>query len=161
MKGFLRSRTCAAAAAASSLILLASAGAQPTAQIYVYVQHESPVHSWFPVWCDGVLVAKIKPGRFFVINVAPGQHEISEEKGVPTFVKVRPGNKAFVRLEWRYGEPGGSALPVWEEVSQSAAHNDMTRLAYIDADKAVSKLVPRSEPRELPRLMRRGESDDD
>jgi hypothetical protein len=160
MRGFWRSRIYAAAIAVSSLMSLSFAGGRPTTQVYVYVQHESPVRSWFPVWCDGVLVAKIKQGRFFIINVEPGRHEISEEKGVPAFVDVRSGKKAFVRLEWRNGELGGPALPVWEEVTQSAAHDDMIYLGYIDADKVVSKLVPSTEPREAPRLRRRGNSND-
>ena len=160
MRGFWRGRIYASVITLSCLISLSFAGGQPTTQIYVYVQHESPARSWFPVWCDGVLVAKIKQGRFFVINVTAGKHEIIEEKGVPVFVDVRSGKKAYVRLEWRNGELGGPALPVWAEVTQSAAHRDMLYLAYIDADKVVSKLVPNTEPREAPSLRRRGESGD-
>lgn len=149
----------AAIIAAASLMLLPATRAQTLTQVYVYVQQETPARSWFPVWCDRVLVAKIKRGRFFVINVAPGRHMVSEEKGVPVFVEARPGKRVFVRLEWRNGELPGPAIPVWEVVPQSTARDDMIYLTYIDADKALSKSVPKTEPRALPHLMRRGEID--
>jgi hypothetical protein len=154
-------RKIAATTLASSLMLLPSRGAETPTQVYVYVQEETPARSWFPVWFDGVLVAKIKRGRFFVINAAPGRHMLSEERGVPVFIEARPGKKIFIRLEWRNGELPGPAIPVWETISQRGAHDDMLSLTYIDADKAISKSVPKTEPRESPHLMRRGDTNDD
>ena len=152
-------RTSAAIIVALSMAFVASTGEQNLTQVYVYVQHETPARSWFPVWFDGVLVAKIKRGRFFVIDASPGRHMVSEEKGVPVFIDVRAGKEVFVRLEWRNGELPGPALPVWDIVSQATAHNDMLLLAYIDADKAISKSVPKADSRKPPPLRRRGESD--
>jgi hypothetical protein len=86
---------------------------------------------------------------------------LSDEKGVPVFVDARSGKKSFVRLEWRNGAVGGPALPVWEVVPQSVARGDMIYLTYIDADKAVSRSVPKSNPRTPPQLKRRSRPDAD
>ena len=142
-----------------ALTLSQPAWAEQLARIYVYVQQETPARSWFPVSCDGVVVAEIKRGRFFAINVAPGRHMVSEEKGVPVFVEARAGRDSFVRLEWHI-EVGQSAIPVWETVARSGAHDDMLSLTYIDAGRALSKSVPKRDPRGPPRLSRRQEADD-
>jgi hypothetical protein len=158
MRG-LRMRAMAGAAVFLSLALTGSARAGKLAEVFVYVQHYTPARSWFPVHFDGVMVAKIKRGRFFVINTSPGRHIVSGKKGVPVFVDSRPGTKVFVRLEWENGVLGGPALPVWEVVDHATAHNDMLLLAYIDADQAISKSVPKIDPRKAPPLRHRGESD--
>ncbi len=71
-------RKNAAIVVACGLLLVPSSGAEALTQVYVYVQQETPARSWFPVWFDGVVVAKIKRGRFFVINAAPGRHTVRE-----------------------------------------------------------------------------------
>lgn len=142
-----------------STILTVSARAAKPAEVFVYVQHYTPARSWFPVRFDGVVVAKIKRGRFFVINAPPGRHMISGKKGVPVFVDTRPGKKVFVRLEWRNGVLGGPLLPAWEVADPATAHNDLLLLGYIDADKAISKSVPKTDPRTRPPLRHRGRSD--
>lgn len=135
------------------------ARADDSARIYVYVQDATPAHSWFPVWCDGKVVAKIKHGRFFVINVPPGRHMLSEEKGVPVFVDAKSRQKFFVRIDWRIlmDEP---AIPVLQVMDAATAHNDLLYLSYIDPVQSLSKLVPKSEPRDEPQLRRRGQADD-
>jgi hypothetical protein len=142
------------------LMPLPSPLAQGPARIYVYVQIETPARAWFPVSCDGTVVAKIKRGRFFAINVAPGRHMLSEEKGVPVFVDVRSGQESFVRLNWHI-EVGKPAIPVWEVVTWPAASSDMIYLTYIDAGKVLSKSVPKKDPRGPPRLTRRQASNDE
>jgi hypothetical protein len=136
--------------------------AQGLGQIYVYVQRETPAHSWFPVSCDRSVIAKVKRGRFFAINVAPGRHMISDEKGI-AFIDVPSGGKVFVSLEWRNGERGGPAIPfpVWSVVHPLAASRDMMYLTYIDTDKVLSKWVPKTDPRKLPslQLQRRSTTD--
>ena len=149
-------KTAAAAMVALSLALVLPLRAENFTQVYVYVQHETPARSWFPVRFDGIVVAKMKQGRFFVINASPGRHMVSGKEGVPVFVVLRPGNKVFVRLEWRNGDLPGPALPAWEIVSQATARNDMLFLAYIDANKAISKSVPKTDPRKPPPLRHRG-----
>lgn len=145
----------AAVVVALSVTFVTCAWAQNPTQVYVYVQHETPARSWFPVRFDGVVVARIKAGRFFVIDASQGRHMVSGKNGVPVFFHSKPGEKVFVRVEWRNGELSGPALPVWEVVSQATAHSDMLLLVYIDSDKAVSKLVPKADPRKPPPLRHR------
>ncbi len=159
MTGFRWNAQIAAAAVAFGATLLPAAGAEPLTQVYVYVQDETPARSWFPVWFDGVAVAKIKRGRFFVINATPGRHTLNDEKGVPVSIEIQAGKKVFIRQDWRTGDSEGSLLPVWNTVAQDTARRDLLFLTYIDADKATSKAVPKTEPRESPRLMRRGEAE--
>ena len=86
---------------------------------------------------------------------------LSDEKGVPVFVDARSGKESFVRVEWRNGELGGPAIPVWEVAPRPVAREDMIYLTYIDADKVLSRSVPKRDPREPPHLMRRGEADEE
>jgi hypothetical protein len=146
-------------AAALTLIVPRLAWTGELVRIYVYVQQETPARSWFPVSCDGAVVAEIKRGRFFAVNVAPGRHMLSEEKGVPTFVDARSGRDSFIRLNWHI-EVGQRPIPVWEIVDAASAYGDMLTLTYIDAAKALSKSVPKKDPRGPPRLTRRGATDD-
>jgi hypothetical protein len=106
------------------------------------------------------VVAEIKRGRFFAIDVAPGRHMLSEEKGVPTFVDARSGRDSFIRLNWHI-EVGQTAIPVWEIVDAASARRDMLDLTYIDAGRALSKSVPKKDPRGPPRLTRRGATNDE
>lgn len=142
-----------------ALTPLLSAQAEGLARIYVYVQMDTPARSWFPVSCDKAVVAKLKRGRFFAVNVAPGRHMVSDEKGVPVFVDARSGEEPFVRLEWRNGDVGGPALPVWQVVPPSAARGDLIYLTYIEADKVLSRSVPKADPRKPPKLERRSDTD--
>src|SRR5437763_3048683 len=83
-----------------TLMPLPSARAEGLARIYVYAQSETPARSWIPISCDGTVIAKLRRGRFFAINAAPGRHMLSEEKGVPGFIDARSGEESFVRLAW-------------------------------------------------------------
>lgn len=151
----LRRRATIVVAMLLSSILTVSARAAKPAEVFVYVQHYTPARFWFPVRFDGVVVAKIERGRFFVIDASPGRHMVSGKNGVPVFVDARPGKKVFVRLEWINGVLGGPALPAWEVADRATAHNDLLLLAYIDADKAISKSVPKTDPRKRPLLRHR------
>ena len=153
-----RVRTIVGVAVFLNLVLTGSARTGYLAEVFVYVQHYTPARSWFAVRFDGVVVAKIKGGRFFVINASPGRHMVSGKKGVPVFVDARPGKKVFVRLEWINGVLGGPALPAWEVANSATARNDLLLLAYIDAGKAISKSVPKTDPRTRPPLSHRGGS---
>ena len=141
--------------AAACLVLAPFAKAQGPARIYVYVQTETPARSWFPVWCDNTAVAKVKRGRFFAVNVSPGRHMLSGEKGVPVFVEVPSGGEAFVHLDWTYGDMGGPAIPVWRLASPTEAEPALMYLMYIDTDKILSKSVSKEDPRSPPQLKRR------
>jgi hypothetical protein len=138
-----------------------SASTKELARIYVYIQTDTPARSWFPVLCDRTAVAKLKRGRFFAVEVAPGRHMLSDEKGVPVFVDAEPGEEAFVRLGWRTGDVGGPVLPVWQVVPPDTARRDMIYLVYIDGSKVLSDSVSKSDPRGPPQLNRRCKSTGD
>ncbi len=146
--------------AALALMPLPSAGAKGLARIYVYAQLETPAGSWTPISCDGTVVAKLKRGKFFAVNVAPGRHMLSEEKGIPVFVDAHSGEDSFVRLDWHI-EVDKPVISVLQVVPPPQARDEMRYLVYIDAGKALSRSVPKKDPREIPRprLMRRGDTD--
>ena len=107
------------------------------------------------------MVAKIKRGRFFAVSVAPGRHVLSDEKGVPVGVVVRSGEETFVRWDSLAIEVGKPPMSFLEVLSRSAARRDMIELTYIDADKVLSRSVPKTDPRPPPSLMRRSKGDDE
>ena len=142
------------------LMPLPSGRAEDSARIYVYAKFGTAARSWLPISCDGPVVAKLKHGKFLAVDVAPGQHVLGiASGGVPVVVDVRPGEESFVRLGW-HRDRGAPAIPVLGVVEPAHAHREMNRLRCIDADKALSKSVPKADPRDPPRLRRRGESAD-
>ena len=151
-------------AAVIALVILLpgpSARAEDLARIWVYARVDAPARTWFPISCDGVVVAKIKRGRFFAVSVAPGRHVLSDEKGVPVGVDVRSGEETFVRWDSLAIEVGKPPMSFLEVLSRSAARRDMIELTYIDADKVLSRSVPKTDPRPQPSLMRRSKGDDE
>ena len=76
--------------------------ADDSGRIYVYAQRETAARSWLPITCGGVVVAQLKRGMLFAINVPPGRHTLSVEAGLPAFVDVHSGEDVFVRLDWNY-----------------------------------------------------------
>lgn len=145
-----------------TLMALPAARAEGLARIYVYAQRETPARSWLPISCDSTIVAKLKRGSFFAVNVAPGRHVLSDEKGIPVFVDARSGEESFVRLDWHM-DVDRPAIPMLRVVPPTYARKEMMYLRYIDAGKVLSRSVPKADPRELPqlRLKRRSETDDE
>ncbi len=142
------------------LIPLPSARVGDSARIYVYAKFGTAARSWLPISCDGPVVAKLKHGKFFAVDVALGQHVLGiASGGVPVVVDVRPGEESFVRLGG-HRDRGAPAIPVLSVVEPAHLQREINRLRYIDADKTISKSVPRADPRDPPRLKRRGESAD-
>ncbi|MDQ6676942.1 MAG: hypothetical protein M3Z09_06575 [Acidobacteriota bacterium] len=74
-----------------------------SAKVYVYARRGSAARSWLSITCDDVLVAELKQGAFFAINVAPGSYTFSVEKGVPLSVDAQLREDSFIRLGWSYG----------------------------------------------------------
>lgn len=149
----------AAIIAIVTLTSLLSARAEGLARIYVYAQRQTPVRSWLPISCDGAVVAKLKRGTFFAVNVASGRHLLSNEPGVPVFVDVRSGEESFVRLDWNFdvGRPVISELHV---VLPPQARREMINLTYIDSSKVLSRSASKADPHELrQRLQRRTQQD--
>lgn len=56
------------------------------------------MHKWVDIACDEETVAKVKAGRFFVMNLPPGRHALSAREGIPVFMETRSGEKSFLRL---------------------------------------------------------------
>jgi hypothetical protein len=128
-----------------------AAPAEHSARIYVYAQRLTAARSWLPIACGGSAVAELKQGMFFAIDVPPGRHALSTETGVPAFVDVHAGEEAFVRLDWSYQE-GRPPVPVLAAVPPDQARKEMMYLSYIDAKRALSPSVPRTDPREPAQL---------
>jgi hypothetical protein len=78
-------------------------GAEHLTEIFIYAAWEYPARSWVPVSCDGTLVAKVKPGRFFAINVGPGKHMLTQNDGIPLVVTTHPGQQMFVHHDMKGG----------------------------------------------------------
>jgi hypothetical protein len=119
---------------------------EPLEQIYVYADWESPEHRWVDVACDDEIVAKVKAGRFFVINLPPGRHAMSVRDGIPMFIEVRSGEKSFLRLGREVD--GQTVMQVLTKMDSTEANKEMVNLAYIDASRALSNSVPKEDPRE-------------
>ncbi|HLV89146.1 MAG TPA: hypothetical protein VKV39_19340 [Candidatus Sulfotelmatobacter sp.] len=130
---------CCIAAWSQSDRKLEPTGQFETGQIYVYANWEFPEHKWVDVACDDGIVAKIKAGRYFVLNLSPGRHAVSERDGIPAFVEVRSGEKAYLRLGREVD--GQTVMPVLSRVNANDAAGEIVHLAYIDAAKVFSGSV--------------------
>lgn len=120
---------------------------EPLGQVYVYAMWESPVRRWVDIACDDEIVAKLKAGRFFVMNLPPGRHAVSERDGLPVFIEVRSGEKSFLRVGREVD--GQTVMPVLSKMGSTAAEKELAHLAYIDAAKALANSVPKEDPRVL------------
>src|SRR5262249_3174102 len=127
-------------------------------RIFVYAQQETATHRWQPVMCDGALVARIKNGTFFAIDVAPGRHVLYLKDGVPAFIDLKPGDEAFVRIasQMNLGQP---TVPVLDKVNPKLASKEMQFLSYIDARQVLSTLVSKVDPRRPPEMHLKMRSD--
>ncbi|HZQ54163.1 MAG TPA: hypothetical protein VFB14_18315 [Bryobacteraceae bacterium] len=110
---------------------------QDLGRIYVYAERETAARSWRPISCDGAVVAKIKRGTFFAVNVKPGRHVLSYGNGVPAFVDVATGQETFLRLDYQV-EIGEPATQVLSKINPDLARKEMRFVIYIDAKAARS-----------------------
>jgi hypothetical protein len=131
--------------------------AEDSGRIYIYAQRLTAARSWIPISCGGVVVAELKRGMLFAINVPPGRHTLSTETGVPAFVDVHSGEEVFVRLDWDFGL-GRDPIPVLNAVPPDRARKEMTYLSYISAKKVLSSSAPKTDPREPAQLRLKGRS---
>ena len=65
---------CVALAAVIGSALLPFLAAEDSAKIFLYYPWDSLRHSRITISCDEVPTAEVQPGRFFLIDVRPGQH---------------------------------------------------------------------------------------
>jgi hypothetical protein len=132
-----------------AIIVFLSVGAgsaEDAARIYVYAQRDTPARSWLPISCDGEVVAEVRRGTFFAINLSPGRHALSLENGVPVSVEVHSGEVSFVRIDWNH-EVGRQPIPILASVRPDRASKEMMFLGYADAKRLHSRSVPRTDPR--------------
>jgi len=146
----------ATVAAAQTALVLA---AEDSARIFVYADWDSPQKSYVPVYFDGVLIAEIKRGRFFAINVLPGQHILIAGEGVPEPVNAKQGKEFFVRLEQdvELSASGKTAMLALSVKTTAQGKTEIGHLVYLDSGKIYSKLVSRGDPSllEQPTLQKR------
>jgi hypothetical protein len=139
-------------------------GTEHLTEIFVYASWEYPARSWVPVSCDGTLVAKVKRGRFFAINVGPGKHMLTQNDGIPLVVNAHSGQQMFVHLGQEVSdEPSGKVvLPVLQAVAPENGRKEIVHLVYVDSDKLYSSAVSRQDPTQPspPRLKQRGDPND-
>ena len=77
-------------------------------RIYVYAQRDTPAHSWLRISCGDIVVAELKQGTFFAINVEPGRYTLFVENGAPVSVDANSGrNPLFAST----GTMGSTGLP--------------------------------------------------
>jgi hypothetical protein len=143
------------------IVVLASAHtllAEDSTRIYVYAQRDTAARSWMAISCGSAVVAELKQGTFFAIDVAPGAYTLFVDKGIPLSIDAHPGDESFVRLDWDYGIDR-PPIPVLAKVRQSEARKEMKFLSYIGTKRVHSSLVPKTDPSPpvQPQLRRRDE----
>jgi hypothetical protein len=146
---------CVVIIGVSILTLLPTLRAESLARVYIFAAWESSYRSWVPVVCDGVLVAKVKRGRFLAINVSPGQHMLTVKDSLPVFVNLRPGEEIFVQLS------GKSPIPALAANPPGRARSEISNLVYVDAGRVYSTSVPKEDPslRWQPQLKKRSNAE--
>jgi hypothetical protein len=98
MRYAMRASVVSIVAVASALVLLP----EDATRIYVYAQRDTAARSWIAISCGGAIVAELKQGTFFALNVAPGAYTLFVDKGVPLSIEAHPGEESFVRLDLNY-----------------------------------------------------------
>jgi hypothetical protein len=130
------------------LVLSCVLASEDTARIYVYSQWDSGQSSWLPITYDGTKIAKLKAGRFFAVQVSPGQHRLSAGQGVPLSIEVHAGEDQFVGLEQNITltQSGESIIPVLTLASPEEARHVVAQLVYISPSKISSTAVDKQDP---------------
>jgi hypothetical protein len=104
----------------------AATGAKAT--IYVYRLREMAGLLNKPsIYVDEKEIARIRNGRFFVVNLDPGRHVIhSQHKPAIVNLDVNPGQVYYIRVAWEFTSHGDRAattlIPLergWAEMSQT------------------------------------------
>jgi len=108
----------------------AATGAKAT--IYVYRLREMAGLLNKPsIYVDEKEIARVRNGRFFVVNLDPGQHVIhSQHKPAIVSLHVNPGQVYYIRVAWEFTSQGDRAattlIPLergWAEMSQTEPSN--------------------------------------
>jgi hypothetical protein len=116
-----------------------------SARIYVYARRDTAARRWLAISCGNAVVAEIKQGTFFAVDLEPGQYVLSLERGVPIVIDAHSSEASFVRLDWHYGMER-APIPVLSKAPEKQARKEMKFLIYISPRQVHSSLVPRSDP---------------
>jgi len=134
--------------AASALVFMATiavaqdkAPANPSnkAMVYVYRYKQFVGSALAPsVYCDEVQLARMENGRYFALNVDPGQHQFrSNDAQSGIQIDVKPGNEYFIRVEIAQGFMKGHGRLVLTAPEQGRYELQSNKLKPLDADKVV------------------------
>lgn len=145
--------------AAFALIVVPFLAAENSAKIVVYLPWDSPQRGKLTIFCDGIRVAEVQRGRFFVINTEPGRRVLIAEDGIPATIDVPAEGESFVRVarETDIGPSGTTNVPVLEDLSPDRARLDMINLVYVSPKKIFSNSVSAEDPflQQAPKLKAR------
>jgi len=134
--------------AASVLVFLgtiAVAQDKPTANpsdkaiVYVYRYKQFVGSALAPsVYCDEVQLARMENGRYFALNVDPGQHQFrSNDAQSGIQLDVKAGHEYFIRVEIAAGFMKGHGRLVLTAPEQGRYELQSNKLNPLDADKVV------------------------
>jgi len=134
--------------AASALVFVATiavaqdkptANASDKAIVYVYRYKQFVGSALAPsVFCDEVQLARMENGRYFALNVDPGQHQFRSndvQSGIQLDVKA--GHEYFIRVEIAAGFMKGHGRLVLTAPEQGRYELQSNKLSPLDADKVV------------------------
>jgi hypothetical protein len=123
------------AAAQDAASAAAPARADGKAVVFVYRPGKLVGKALEPsVFCDGVEVARMDNGRYFVLLLTPGEHRIhmsQDNKRVD--LKLGAGEAAFVRIKIVMGMMKGRGEPVLADEGDAAEH--LKKSEPLGADK--------------------------
>lgn len=127
------------------MLIASSAAAEDATRIYVYALRNTPARSWMPVFCDGQVMADVRAGAYFAINIPAGRHILSIDPGVPLPIDIGSNETKFIRVDWHH-EIGKQPIPVLNLITAELAESEIRFLSYIEQRRQHSALVAVSDP---------------
>jgi hypothetical protein len=105
--------------------------------VYVYRYKQFVGSALAPsVYCDEVQLARLENGRYFAVNVDPGQHTFrSNDKQSGIQLDVKPGQEYFIRLEIAAGFMKGHGRLIMTAAEQGRYELQSNQLKPLDAGK--------------------------
>lgn len=110
---------------------------QPTSVVYVYRYKQFVGSALAPsVYCDEVQLARMENGRYFAVNVDPGQHTFrSNDKQSGIQLDIKPGQEYFIRLDIAAGFMKGHGRLILTAAEQGRYELQSNQLKPLDASK--------------------------
>jgi hypothetical protein len=110
---------------------------QQTSVVYIYRYKQFVGSALAPsVYCDEVQLARMENGRYFAVNVDPGQHTFrSNDKQSGIQLDVKPGQEYFIRLEIAAGFMKGHGRLILTASEQGRYELQSNQLKPLEASK--------------------------